>query len=93
MGKLSADPIRTQVAAVSCGFHQDTAVLDLDYLEDSTAGSDGNFVRHNRIEHMPHHAINLSENPNGRNIVEYNEIRYSEEEIADSAAIKSSTST
>lgn len=44
MGKLSADPIRTQVAAVSCGFHQDTAVLDLDYLEDSTAGSDGNFV-------------------------------------------------
>nr|WP_314446407.1 ribonuclease PH [uncultured Sphingomonas sp.] len=44
MGKLSADPIRTQVAAVSCGFHQDTPVLDLDYIEDSNAGSDGNFV-------------------------------------------------
>jgi len=44
MGKLSADPIRTQVAAVSCGFHDGTAVLDLDYAEDSTAGSDGNFV-------------------------------------------------
>jgi XTP/dITP diphosphohydrolase len=44
MGKLSSDPIRTQVAAVSCGFHQDTAVLDLDYAEDSNAGSDGNFV-------------------------------------------------
>lgn len=44
MGKLSADPIRTQVAAVSCGFHDGTAVLDLDYLEDSNAGSDGNFV-------------------------------------------------
>jgi ribonuclease PH len=44
MGKLSGDPIRTQVAAVSCGFHDGTAVLDLDYVEDSTAGSDGNFV-------------------------------------------------
>ena len=44
MDKLSADPIRTQVAAVSCGFHGGTAVLDLDYIEDSNAGSDGNFV-------------------------------------------------
>jgi len=32
------------VAAVSCGIHQGAAVLDLDYDEDSTAGSDGNFV-------------------------------------------------
>jgi ribonuclease PH len=37
---LTADPIRTQVAAVSCGIHNATAVLDLDYEEDSTAGSD-----------------------------------------------------
>ncbi|WP_300974012.1 ribonuclease PH [Sphingomonas sp. LHG3406-1] len=44
MDKLSADPIRTQVAAVSSGFHNGTAVLDLDYIEDSNAGSDGNFV-------------------------------------------------
>ncbi len=44
MGQLSNDPIRTQVAAVSCGIHQGTPVLDLDYAEDSTAGSDGNFV-------------------------------------------------
>ena len=42
--KLAADPIRTQVAAVSCGIHDGTAVLDLDYIEDSSAGSDGNFV-------------------------------------------------
>src|SRR5688572_18279425 len=40
-GSLAEDPIRTQVAAVSCGIHQGTAVLDLDYVEDSTAGSDG----------------------------------------------------
>ena len=41
---LAVDPIRTQVAAVSCGIHQGTAVLDLDYDEDSQAGCDGNFV-------------------------------------------------
>ena len=43
-GALSADPITTQVAAVSCGIYQGTPVLDLDYLEDSNAHSDGNFV-------------------------------------------------
>ena len=42
--KLAKDPIRTQVAAVSCGIHDGTPVLDLDYIEDSSAGSDGNFV-------------------------------------------------
>jgi ribonuclease PH len=41
---ISKDPIRTQVAAVSCGIHQGNAVLDLDYEEDSQAGCDGNFV-------------------------------------------------
>ena len=45
LGKaLADDPIRTQVAAVSCGIHEGTPVLDLDYIEDSAAGSDGNFV-------------------------------------------------
>ena len=42
--RLDNDPIRTQVAAVSCGFHDGQAVLDLDYIEDSAAGCDGNFV-------------------------------------------------
>ncbi len=42
--KLAIDPITTQVAAVSCGIHDGNAVLDLDYIEDSSAGSDGNFV-------------------------------------------------
>jgi len=41
---IAEDPIRTQVAAVSCGIHNGTAVLDLDYEEDSQAGCDGNFV-------------------------------------------------
>jgi ribonuclease PH len=42
--KLDADPIRGKVAAVSCGIHNGAAVLDLDYVEDSAAGADGNFV-------------------------------------------------
>jgi ribonuclease PH len=41
---IAEDPIRTQVAAVSCGVFKGTAVLDLDYEEDSSAGCDGNFV-------------------------------------------------
>jgi len=42
--KLEKDPIVKQVAAVSCGIHNGQAVLDLDYIEDSAAGCDGNFV-------------------------------------------------
>ncbi len=41
---LEADPIRQKVAAISCGIHNGAAVLDLDYVEDSAAGCDGNFV-------------------------------------------------
>ncbi len=43
-GKLASDPIRNKVAAVSCGIHQGTPVLDLDYVEDSNADADANFV-------------------------------------------------
>ena len=41
---IPAEPTNTQVAAVSCGVFKGTAVLDLDYDEDSAAGCDGNFV-------------------------------------------------
>jgi ribonuclease PH len=41
---FATDPMATQVAAVSCGVHEGTAILDLDYPEDSNAGTDGNFV-------------------------------------------------
>ena len=41
---IEQDPIRQNVAAVSCGIHGGQAVLDLDYVEDSSAGCDGNFV-------------------------------------------------
>ncbi|MGN6498695.1 MAG: ribonuclease PH, partial [Tsuneonella sp.] len=43
-GALAADPIEAKVAAISCGIHQGTPVLDLDYLEDSSADADANFV-------------------------------------------------
>jgi ribonuclease PH len=41
---LKTDPLRDHVAAVSCGICAGTAVLDLDYAEDSEADTDANFV-------------------------------------------------
>jgi ribonuclease PH len=38
------DVLRDQVAAVSCGLYKGEAVLDLDYVEDSGAEADSNFV-------------------------------------------------
>jgi ribonuclease PH len=43
-GAVTSDPILDHVAAVSCGIYAGQAVLDLDYPEDSEAGTDGNFV-------------------------------------------------
>lgn len=36
--------LKDHVAAISCGIHDGQPVLDLDYLEDSSAGTDANFV-------------------------------------------------
>jgi len=43
-GKIKEDPITARVAAISCGICQGTPVLDLDYIEDSAADADANFV-------------------------------------------------
>ena len=43
-GAITHDPIVDQVGAISCGIHEGTPVLDLDYIEDSAAHTDGNFV-------------------------------------------------
>lgn len=43
-GALTVDPIEAKVAAVSCGIYQGNPVLDLDYIEDSNAHADANFV-------------------------------------------------
>ena len=43
-GTISADPLISPVAAVSCGIYAGQPVLELDYSEDSEAGVDGNFI-------------------------------------------------
>ncbi|WP_319567535.1 ribonuclease PH [Cohaesibacter marisflavi] len=45
-GMIAADTkiLKDQVAAISCGIYNGTPVLDLDYLEDSDAETDSNFV-------------------------------------------------
>jgi ribonuclease PH len=43
-GALAGEPLTGSVAAVSCGMVDGTAVLDLDYAEDSTAEVDANVV-------------------------------------------------
>lgn len=43
-GKIKNDPIIDHVAAISCGIYGGQPVLDLDYAEDSEAGTDANFV-------------------------------------------------
>jgi ribonuclease PH len=43
-GKLKRDPLTGSVAAVSCGMFDGTALLDLDYPEDSRAEVDANVV-------------------------------------------------
>jgi ribonuclease PH len=37
-------PLKDHVAAISCGIHEGATVLDLDYIEDSSADTDSNFV-------------------------------------------------
>jgi ribonuclease PH len=43
-GKITEDPLTRKVAAVSCGICNGVPVLDLDYIEDSAADADANFV-------------------------------------------------
>jgi ribonuclease PH len=43
-GAITRQPLRDQVAAISCGVYQSEPVLDLDYDEDSNAEIDANFI-------------------------------------------------
>ena len=43
-GAISRNPLTDQVAAISCGILENTAILDLDYAEDSSAETDANFI-------------------------------------------------
>jgi ribonuclease PH len=42
--RVSENPIKSQVVAISCGIVDNTPLLDLDYSEDSKAEVDANFV-------------------------------------------------
>jgi ribonuclease PH len=44
LGIIKKIPLIDSVAAISCGLYQGSAVLDLDYDEDSNAEADANFV-------------------------------------------------
>lgn len=43
-GKLLINPIKEFVAAISCAIYEQESILDVDYLEDSNAQADMNFV-------------------------------------------------
>jgi ribonuclease PH len=43
-GLIARHAIKDHVAAVSCGIYEGRVVLDLDYVEDSAAATDANFV-------------------------------------------------
>ena len=43
-GAIKDDPISAKIAAISCWIYNGTPVLDLDYIEDSGADADANFV-------------------------------------------------
>ena len=43
-GKITQNPIKNQIAAISCGIINEEIFIDLDYHEDSNATVDGNFV-------------------------------------------------
>ena len=49
-GALEKSPVLNQVAAISCGVVQGVPVVDLDYVEDSNAGTDTNFVINDKGE-------------------------------------------
>ncbi|MDD3288500.1 MAG: ribonuclease PH [Alphaproteobacteria bacterium] len=44
IGRIQTIPVTDSVAAISCGIFNGAAVLDLDYIEDSNAQADSNFV-------------------------------------------------
>ena len=43
-GKITKNPIKNQIAAISCGIINEEIFIDLDYNEDSNATVDGNFI-------------------------------------------------
>lgn len=51
-GILEQDPIKEAIASISVGIYEGTAVLDLDYAEDSAAETDMNLVMNGKGEYI-----------------------------------------
>jgi len=49
-GKIKTFPMKKLIAGISAGIYQDTAVLDLDYIEDKNASVDFNVVMTENLE-------------------------------------------
>ena len=47
--RITDDPMLTQVASISVGVYQEQEILDLDYIEDSRAGTDMNIVMNDSL--------------------------------------------
>lgn len=47
---IKENPLKSNIAAISCGITQGDVILDLDYLEDSNIDVDANFVFNNKEE-------------------------------------------
>lgn len=43
-GQIKKDPLKTLIASVSVGIYKNTPIVDLDYIEDSTAETDMNVI-------------------------------------------------
>lgn len=43
-GKIKKDPLKTLIASVSVGVYKNTPIVDLDYIEDSSADTDMNVI-------------------------------------------------
>ena len=50
--KIKENPILCHVAAISCGSYEKEAIIDLDYLEDSNAETDANFVMNENLNFL-----------------------------------------
>lgn len=74
---------------VSNNYIHDCGVLNKGIAGISLGDSDGNTIAHNLIVRMPHHGIGLGNNPRGKNVVEYNELRWCARENYDSGGINS----
>jgi len=50
--KINEDPVHCNVAAISCGSYEKNSIIDLDYVEDSNAEIDANFIMNEKLDFL-----------------------------------------